>query len=92
MAEDIVGSKMTDFASDALKPSKAGYGQSGFGGASSDLPNEKTSSGFLPAQPAPVPDTRMRTLGTTGKEKVVADAFGMESNRARQPNTKAEGV
>ena len=48
MATDVVGSKMTDFASDALKPSKAGYGQNGFGGASSDLPGERTTSGFLP--------------------------------------------
>jgi len=91
MAQDIVGSKMTDFASDALKPRKAGYGQNGFGGASSDLPNEKTSSDFLPAPGKPVND-QTRMLQNSGKEKVVPDSFGMESARKRQPNTKAEGV
>jgi hypothetical protein len=49
MAQDVVGSKMPSLASDALKPSKAGYGQNGFAGASSDLPGENTTSGFLPA-------------------------------------------
>jgi len=48
MAEDIVGSKMPGLASEGLKPSKAGYGQNGYGGASSDLPGENRSSGFLP--------------------------------------------
>jgi hypothetical protein len=48
MSINIVGSKMPALASDALKPSKAGYGQNGFAGASSDLPNERTISGFLP--------------------------------------------
>lgn len=49
MAQDIVGSKMPEFASDALKPNKNGYGQNGYGGASSDNPGESTQSGFLPA-------------------------------------------
>ena len=48
MTEQIVGSKMPALASDALKPSKAGYGQNGFGGASSDMPGENTQSQFLP--------------------------------------------
>jgi len=48
MAQDIVGSKMPGLASEGLKPSKAGYGQNGYGGASSDVPGENTSSGFLP--------------------------------------------
>lgn len=48
MATDVVGSKMPALASEALKPSKAGYGQNGFGGASSDLPGENTQSQFLP--------------------------------------------
>lgn len=39
---------MPSLASDALKPSKAGFGQNGYGGASSDLPGENTRSGFLP--------------------------------------------
>jgi len=33
MSINIVGSKMPALASDALKPSKAGYGQNGFAGA-----------------------------------------------------------
>lgn len=48
MAEDIVGSKMPGLASEAMKPTKAGYGQNGYGGASSDMPGENTGSGFLP--------------------------------------------
>jgi len=91
MVQDIVGSKMTDFASDALKPSKVGYGQNGFGGASSDTPGEKTSSDFLPGPGTPIND-QTRMLQNSGKEKVVSDAFGMESARARQPNPAKSGV
>jgi hypothetical protein len=39
MAIDVLGSRM---------PAKNGYGQNGFAKASSDLPGEATSSGFLP--------------------------------------------
>lgn len=46
MAVDVVGSKMPSLASDALKPSKAGYGQNNYTGASSDMPGENTRSGF----------------------------------------------
>lgn len=46
MATDIVGSKMPSLASEALKPSKAGYGQNGYAGASSDTPGENTRTGF----------------------------------------------
>lgn len=49
MASNIVGSNSPQFASDALKPSKRGYGQNGYGGASSDTPGQRTTSGFLPA-------------------------------------------
>lgn len=50
MAQNIVGSKMTDFPAEQLTPQKPkqGYGQNGFNGASSDLPGERTTSGFLP--------------------------------------------
>ena len=48
MAEDVVGSKMPGLASEGLKPSKAGYGQNGYAGSSSDVPGENTGSGFLP--------------------------------------------
>lgn len=48
MSTDVVGSDMPSLASDALKQDKRGYGQNGYGGASSDLPGQKTTSGFLP--------------------------------------------
>lgn len=48
MATDIVGSRSPTFASDALRPSTHGYGQNGYGGASSDEPGQRTTSGFLP--------------------------------------------
>lgn len=47
MAVDIVGSKQPQFASQA-KPTSQGYGQNGFQGPSSDLPGQRTTSGFLP--------------------------------------------
>lgn len=47
MAVDIVGSKQPQFASQA-KPNNSGYGQNGFQGPSSDLPGDRTTSGFLP--------------------------------------------
>ena len=46
MATEVIGSKMPTFASDALKPSKEGFGQNGFAGASSDLPGERTRAGL----------------------------------------------
>ncbi len=48
MAVKIVGSDMSSFASEGLKPDPRGYGQNGFGKASSDKPGERTTSGFLP--------------------------------------------
>lgn len=42
MAIKIDGSNFPTKASDQFKPSKAGYGQGGFGGASSDVPGERT--------------------------------------------------
>lgn len=88
MATDVVGSKMPQFASEQLKPSKAGYGQNQFGGASSDMPGEHTTSGFLPQVTAPLVNSQARTL--TGK--TVPDAVGMASARSRQPNPSKEGV
>ena len=46
MVVDVVGSKMPSLASEALKPSKAGYGQNGYAGASSDMPGENTKADF----------------------------------------------
>lgn len=78
---------MPTFASDALKPSKEGYGQNGYGGASSDVPGEKTTSDFLPQPGTPVNDQTRTLVG-----KTAPDAFGMASARSRQPANKDGGV
>lgn len=63
MASDIVGSNSPQFASDALKARKRGYGQNGYGGASSDMPGERTTSGFLPdCKLASAVNSQMRTV------------------------------
>lgn len=63
MASDIVGSNAPTFASDALKPSKRGYGQNGYRGASSDTPGQRTTSGFLPdCTLASAVNSQMRTV------------------------------
>jgi hypothetical protein len=67
MAQDVVGSNMPDLASEALKPSKAGYGQNGYAGASSDMPGENTRSGFLPACDLTVAD---KQIGPNALDKV----------------------
>lgn len=51
MATQFVAGKVPTLASNQLKPSKAGYGQNGFGGPSSDNPGERTTSRFLPSDP-----------------------------------------
>lgn len=56
MAAKIVGSNEPDFPADALKPRQSGYGQNGYGGASSDLPHQNTRSGYLPGPGTPVND------------------------------------
>jgi hypothetical protein len=53
MATIIAGSKEPTFASQE-KPSKAGFGQNGFRGSSSDVPGENTTSGFEASKPGPV--------------------------------------
>lgn len=73
MSTDIVGSSQPEFASDQLKSSKRGYGQNQFGGASSDLPNESTKSGFLPGPGAPVNDQLRKLKGDN-----VPTAFGIK--------------
>lgn len=78
MSTKIVGSNVPEFASDQLRPSKAGYGQNLFGGASSDLPGENTRSRFLPG---------VGTLVNDQLRKVSSDqmptTFGM-----RDPNKR----
>lgn len=48
MSTNVVGSNMPTLPSAQLRETKSGYGQNGFGGASSDLPGENSQSGFLP--------------------------------------------
>ena len=76
MSEKIIGSNMPALASDQLKPSKAGYGQNGYHGASSDVPGERTTSGFLPSDP--VRDTVAR--------------FGSAAMRAPEVGDNVESV
>jgi hypothetical protein len=93
MAQDIVGSAMPDSVAEQItKVGNRQYGQNGFGGPSSDQPGDRTKSGFLPDDAytqTPV-NAQMRTLETTGKSKPVPDAFGMQSNRSRQPTSDAQ--
>ena len=84
MAVQVVGSKMPTFASDALKPSKAGYGQNGFGGPSSDTPGERTASGFLPGPDLPAAratDEKIRNRAVSSKP--IMPSFGMTSRTPR---------
>jgi len=93
MAQDVVGSKMPSLASDALKPSKVGYGQNGYGGASSDLPGENTRSGFLPE--CDITDAALRVNpkdgayagGRSGKGNPPAPAKGGDQFRSPQTRT-----
>src|SRR5579872_2575677 len=52
MSTDVVGSAFPTFPDEQLMPSKRGYGQNGFAGASSDMPGENTKSYFLPGADA----------------------------------------
>lgn len=61
MSTKITGSEQPTFASEQLSPiSNRGYGQNGFGGASSDLPGQNTKSGYLPSPGDPVNDQLRR--------------------------------
>lgn len=44
------------------EPANNGYGQNGFQKASSDLPGQKTTSGFLPASAVPTSDWQTRKV------------------------------
>ena len=90
MAQDIVGSKMPSLASEALKPTKAGYGQNGYAGASSDLPGENTTSGFLPGPPlgdalkAAVSPLETDNHGRSGKGNPPTPPKGGDTSRFTQ--------
>ena len=76
MADDVVGSNMPSLVSEALKPNKAGYGQNGYGGASSDLPGENTSSGFLPGISQADIDTALGNVNPKDARDTVRDRSG----------------
>lgn len=74
MSNEIVGSKSPTFPSEQ-RPSKRGYGQNGFTGASSDLPGEHTCSDFLPrCDLGAAVNSQMRTVS----DKQIPAAFGQK--------------
>lgn len=73
MSANIVGSNMPDSVASQLRPSSKNYGQNGYGGASSDLPGQRTTSGFLPDPGTPVND-QLRKV----KADPLPAAFGMK--------------
>lgn len=77
MAEKIVASAEPTYASD-VRQSNDGYGQNGFGGASSDLPGKNTRSGFLPGPDTPVND-QLRKV----KSDQYPAAFGMKQPKGK---------
>lgn len=54
MSTNIVGSNEPDSVAEQLAPSSRLYGQNGFSGPSSDTPDKRTASGFLPGPGTPV--------------------------------------
>lgn len=84
MATDVVGSKMPSLASDAFKPSQKGYGQNNYGGASSDLPGQRTTSGYLPDPDLPgarALDVKLRNRKVDSTP--IKPAFGMDQRSPR---------
>jgi len=74
MAQDILGSAMSSTPN--LKDEKRGYGQGGFGGASSDLPGENTKSELARDCPTPGTSSTGQTRTVSGTE--YATAHGMK--------------
>jgi hypothetical protein len=72
MSNEIIGSKI---------PARNGYGQNGAQNASSDLPGEKTTSGFLPKGVVPNDATQVRTVSA----QPIAPAHGMRDRAAETP-------
>lgn len=73
MSANIVGSNMPDSVATELRPSSKNYGQNGYGGASSDLPGQRTTSGFLNTMTPPVND-QLRKV----KADALPASFGMK--------------
>ena len=65
MATEIAASKLPTFPSEE-KESRAGYGQNGYQGPSSDMPGEHTTSGFLPQAVVKIGDWQTRTVSDKG--------------------------
>lgn len=85
MVQEIVGSKMAPFASQGLKPDPRGYGQNGFGKASSDVPGENTVSGFMPAT-----DLKAALTADIGGAAGVMDARGRSGKGNGARNMKQQ--
>lgn len=84
MAQDVVGSNLSDQASDQLKESSANYGQNGYSGASSDLPGKRTTSGFLPDtdySAALATDKKIRNRDVSSAP--ITPSYGMEQRSPR---------
>lgn len=73
MSANIVGSNMPDSVATELRPSSKNYGQNGYGGASSDLPGQRTTSGLLNTMTPPVND-QLRKV----KADALPASFGMK--------------
>lgn len=84
MSDDTNFTSGTVIGGSKMKP-KNGYGQNGFQGASSDLPGEHTTSGFLPAASVPGEDWQTRKVSA---EQGVPTHPGMKS---RSEPTKVLG-
>ncbi|HEY5305181.1 MAG TPA: hypothetical protein VIJ52_00740 [Pseudolabrys sp.] len=78
MTEIIVGSKMK---------AENTYGRNGATNASSDLPRQKTTSGFLPACELPTGNSQTRDVSTGQKFAPSPAGHGMKS-----PNKAGEKV
>jgi hypothetical protein len=96
MAEDIVGSNMSDFPSDALKEgadhTKTGYGQNGYAGASSDTDLSNPTRSAMSVELFGLHPTIVRAPQTRTVGDNVADAYGMDQARVRQPNARKTGI
>ena len=80
---DTAAADDTEFVGSHLK-AKNGYGQNGYQGASSDVPGEHTTSGFLPQAEIPADGWQTRSVA----KEAYPTTFGMKSpaEPAKIPN------
>lgn len=76
----------TEFVGSHLK-AKNNYGQNGFQGASSDLPGQHTTSGFLPAVKLPAENDDKQTRNV--KSEQYPTTFGMSGPKASSKITSS---